>query len=534
MISNVEDCPIDLCRKKIVVGSVLGIYGLNYPISFWYVYGFSGDNITLISLDPNYQLIIDNPKIIQTDLSMVHYFQVQGIEPPTIPPNFIQHFYRNRYLSRKPKYGDIVLLETQFFTQRPYFILNFDPIANVHLALDISYNKLSFVPRSIDLNLAFCIYKVVSTKEMRKDIYLRAREYSNRLETKNYEPIRIFDEMICFTAQMNYLYEKTEQSNIKLRELTFVGDLENIQNELEELEPNTNTNYDMTNYDYFNYESLTQEDTIIYNAEDYYCSEYNNDLEDNILNFDKLYDEADFIYSTYSPADEGPNETIDFIDYCKTYNTPIEQPTASPILYYDPWLTQSICQLPSNIFPKCEDDIETSETDGQYLNRILNELNNKPVIRTDETADGTSYSSDSSFTPEDWYRKQIDLTISDETYESSSEDSIMSNDYTKNNYECIIETSCSSDDDDDIYTAPNPYYYDTSITVSSNSVDDNPNKPDLETNSPSNSEEVNMIDNQIQTTLTNETKQEVENHEEYDTINPDEIEPYHQERCSIM
>ena len=49
MISNksaisIEDCPIDLCRKKVTVGSVLGIYGLNYPISFWYVYGFNEEN----------------------------------------------------------------------------------------------------------------------------------------------------------------------------------------------------------------------------------------------------------------------------------------------------------------------------------------------------------------------------------------------------------------------------------------------------------------------------------------------------------
>lgn len=561
---SIGDCPIDLCRKKITVGSLIGVYGYNYPISYWYIYGFNGDNVTLIGLDNDYNLLIDKPKIVQTDMSSIQYFEVGNAPIIDVPANYILHYYQNRYRDKKPKYGDVVLLETQFITYKPYMILNYDPLSNVHLVKSLCYDLYERWTRNTDLNLAFCHYRVVSTKELRRDIHNRSQEIRNNLERKNYEQINILDQIIEFTAHMNYIYEKTDLTNIKLRELDFLDNLELIPQEYSKEmidEKQTYLEADIENQ--LNQNDENPLDYLLHysSRENSIDCEYNyfieNDLEETYIG------QSPRLFLEDSPK---KNDYIELFDSDEIRRND-EEAISSPILcgssddeviydwredkingnetvlnnYYNPWITKAIIDIDQII-----EISNQSKTDENYINNLVMSLKgNEPKVVVYSLDDNGDCYSESSYCPDDWYKStyffekgdgepEIEYSCDrkDESYQSSSSE----------DDECLITTSyeCNSE----------TIEYDNSITceesVSSTYEEYEANEDinnhlefdlRLESEDEMISQESDVLEQQ-NPQPEQITPQQKENGE-YDEVGLDEIEPWneddHQQRgCSIM
>jgi len=559
---TIEDSPIDLCRKKITVGKIIGVYGMNYPISYWYVYGFNEENVTLIGLDNNFNLFLENPKIVQTDTSSFQYFEVNYADTIYIPQNYIQHYYQNRYIQKRPKFGDVVFLETQFNTQKPFIIINYDPLSNVHLASSLCYDLYQRWVKTVDLNLSFCKYFVVSTKELRRDIFNKSREIRNNLERRDYEQLNILDQIIEFTAQMSYLCEKTDFSNIKLRELDFLDNLEEIPEEIEKIEYSEDEieplfeQYENNPLDYlYNYESsLEMGDCVseesadpepnraeyIEIVEPLFNNNYLEDLEFGVPFYYNSQSEINNNLSHYnwgSINEDEPNwdNSLEMPDLENQLNV------LQSVSFYDPWTTKQVVDI--------EDIVELNKknTDEEYLNKLVNSLkSNEPLIveySPDDMGDYNSVSntefypsyisnddlddsmSHDSFCPEDWYNKKfhfeeenihVSFELEDESYDSSS---------SLEDRECIINTSSDDECQSEIIL------YDREISCNSISKSD-------EADESIQNEIVEPIFKTLEVEKEYSEPLEAKTDEldkDYDEIAQDEIEPFMEKSgCSIM
>ena len=95
-----ERMPIDFFdNKKLIVKSIIGVYGAFYPLSFWYVYSVDDFTVTLIGLDNEYEPLLINPKFIQCELSLIHFYVMFYPDEHSIVinQNYFQNFYQNLY-----------------------------------------------------------------------------------------------------------------------------------------------------------------------------------------------------------------------------------------------------------------------------------------------------------------------------------------------------------------------------------------------------------------------------------------------------
>ena len=234
-----ERMPIDFFdNNKLIVKSIIGVYGAFYPISYWYVHSFDENTVTLIGLDNNYDLLLIHPKFIQCEINLLHFYVMFYPDEHNIVinENYFQNFYQNRIITKKPRYGDLILVETNNKNYTPFFILNYDPLGGSHLVSEIDYsNMFNYSSRNHSILLDLSVYKIVSNKELRRDIVEKSKCIKRSLEKCYYERLNIFDEICSFNSQMNYLVEKSEKCEMRLVELDFLNTEDLVIQPLEDL-----------------------------------------------------------------------------------------------------------------------------------------------------------------------------------------------------------------------------------------------------------------------------------------------------------
>ena len=102
----------------------------------------------------------------------------------SIEQNYLNNFYQNRItLNKKPRYGDIILLESYYedcftFLPVPFFVLNYDPLSGSHLLFEISYTTYDFHKKNNqNLVLELCSFNIISNKEIRRDIIEKQKKH---------------------------------------------------------------------------------------------------------------------------------------------------------------------------------------------------------------------------------------------------------------------------------------------------------------------------------------------------------------------
>jgi len=305
--------PIDRNSKKKLLGRVISICDVYYPLSYWYVYDSNEFTVTLIGLDNEYKPFINNPKIIQIELGYIQYNVISVETEVVIEQNYLKNFYQNRItLNKKPRYGDIILLESFYedcftFLPVPFFVLNYDPLSGSHLLFEISYTNYDFYEKhNQNLILELCDFNIISNKEIRRDIIEKQKKIKLSLEKSNYNELNNFDEIIRFNVQMNFLSEKTQLNEMKLIDLDFLRneklDCLEIEKEYQPMynywETNTIINNDILSCYYQNNDENYINNFI--NNEDYRLlyTYNNNDLI-------KLYDSDDEINLKNSETFDG-------------------------------------------------------------------------------------------------------------------------------------------------------------------------------------------------------------------------------------
>ena len=273
-------------KKNLSLGNIISICDVYYPLSYWYIYDINEFTVTLIGLDNCYKPFIDNPKVIQIEIRLINYNIITTETKVVIDQTYLHYFYQNRItLNKKPRYGDMLLIETQYDSFStlypiPFFVLNYDPLSGSHLLFEISYSKLDFYKKhNENLILELCNYTIIFNKEIRRDIIEKCKKIKYSLENSNYAELTRFDEFIRFNAQMNYISEKIQLNEVKLIDLDFLTNekLDCLEIEKEYNEPVNNYNYWETN-------------TIInYNNDENYINTLINYCETN-TNYDNLYD----------------------------------------------------------------------------------------------------------------------------------------------------------------------------------------------------------------------------------------------------
>jgi hypothetical protein len=63
----------------------------------------------------------------------------------------------------------------------------------------------------------------VSNKELRRDIFEKSKKMHQMLQTTNYNELMRIDDIIEFQAKMDYLAEKSQKCEMKLKELEFLN-----------------------------------------------------------------------------------------------------------------------------------------------------------------------------------------------------------------------------------------------------------------------------------------------------------------------
>jgi hypothetical protein len=232
-----ERMPIDFFEKKeLLIGSIIGIYGTYYPISYWNVHNLDEDILTLIKLDKNYMPLLIEPEMIQIEKSLINFFIVSNFNNLVIPYNYFQSYYQNRIIQKKPRYGDLILLKNNINDYDLFRILNFDPITGSHLCVEANYsNQQNYYSRNHSILLNLSIFSVVSTKELRRDIIEKSKQLKLSLSKSNYERLKFLDDYLLFKDIMNYLEEKSHQNEIRLNELVFLNGENNEAQPLQDL-----------------------------------------------------------------------------------------------------------------------------------------------------------------------------------------------------------------------------------------------------------------------------------------------------------
>ena len=214
---------IDVEKNKLKVGNVIGVSGIYYFTQNWYVSSLDDYSATLVGLDEKYKPFAI-PKVINVETNLIQYYIISKQNKKIkINQSYINQFYKNRNLVKKARYGDIILIETVCGTQVPFYVLNYDPISGSHLVYEIHFSEFNCCNNSKSIILDLCRFKVVSSKELRRDIFEKSKKIQQSLQTSNYNELTRIDDIIEFQARMDYLADKSQKCEMQLRELEFLN-----------------------------------------------------------------------------------------------------------------------------------------------------------------------------------------------------------------------------------------------------------------------------------------------------------------------
>lgn len=214
---------IDVEKNKLKIGNVIGISGIYYRAQNWYVSSVDDYSVTLVGLDDNYKPL-ETPKVLNVEINLIHYYLISKTNKKLkIDQSYLNQFYKNKGSVKKAKYGDIILLETVCGTSVPFYVLNYDPISGSYLVYEILFSDMDYKNSTKSLILELCQFKVVSTKELRRDIFEKSKKMHQMLQTTNYNELMRIDDIIEFQAKMEYLAEKSQKCEMKLKELEFLN-----------------------------------------------------------------------------------------------------------------------------------------------------------------------------------------------------------------------------------------------------------------------------------------------------------------------
>jgi hypothetical protein len=200
----------NIYHRQISDGCILCIYGDYYLSSYWYVYEKDKNNLlTIIQLDTHYKPTINPSKILKVKAKDIDYMIISNPKSKlnfinkevNIPSNFFKNYYNNRLNTKLPKYGDILLVEQNFFSYGAFFVLNYEPHNYSYLIYNINKCKTE----SIFIEL--CKYTTITTKELRRQIYDKSEKIRIKNRNTNYEILNQIDERIYFQTKMNYLFD---------------------------------------------------------------------------------------------------------------------------------------------------------------------------------------------------------------------------------------------------------------------------------------------------------------------------------------
>lgn len=314
-------------QKNYCIGSVVSICDTYYPLSYWYIYGFSSDTYTLIALDNNLKPIM-GPKamMIKIDRNDV---ELKLVQDPTqaftpkykevfIPSYFIFEYYQNR-CGINLKYGDIVMVETQYMTYQPFFILNKEDES--HILYDMGNKEYRYDTAVTNLYMPFTHFNIVSSLKLRAELIEKAQFVQKRLKDNNYSQIDFIDQYIKFTNEIDYIMEKEELSIVDNLIDSSVGSLNNLMEELsledhneensfnQYFEPISLDQYSFPNYETFDMwncnepisptfsdvinQPITDEDYIRNLKNTVLYLEYQNNDEQTSYSQESFYDDAD-------------------------------------------------------------------------------------------------------------------------------------------------------------------------------------------------------------------------------------------------
>jgi hypothetical protein len=214
---------IDVEKNKLKIGNVIGISGIYYRAQNWYVSSVDDYSVTLVGLDDNYKPL-ETPKVLNVEINLIHYYLISKTNKKLkIDQSYLNQFYKNKGSVKKARYGDIILLETICGTSVPFYVLNYDPISGSYLVYEILFSDMDYKNSTKSLILELCQFKVVSNKELRRDIFEKSKKMHQMLQTSNYNELMRIDDIIEFQAKMEYLAEKSQKCEMKLKELEFLN-----------------------------------------------------------------------------------------------------------------------------------------------------------------------------------------------------------------------------------------------------------------------------------------------------------------------
>jgi len=216
---------IDVEKNKLKIGNVIGVSGIYYFTQNWYVSSLDEYSVTLVGLDEQYKPL-SIPKVINVETNIIQYYIISKLNKKIkIDQSYVNQFYKNKSLLKKARYGDIVLIETVYGTYVPFYVLNYDPISGSHLVYEIHFSdsNLNNNNNSKSVILELCRFKVVSSKELRRDIFEQSKKMHQSLTKSNYNEFTRIDDIIEFQTRMEYLAEKSQKCEMQLRELDFLN-----------------------------------------------------------------------------------------------------------------------------------------------------------------------------------------------------------------------------------------------------------------------------------------------------------------------
>ena len=336
-------------EHSIPEGSIIGVYGRFYKLSIWYVYAYYNQNITLIQLDENYKLL-ENPVILMVSSEDLDYYIIDwDVNYITIPINYLSNYFKSNKPLFKLRYGDIINLSDNKDYYSIFFVMNFDPVTNTYMILDMNENKQK---KYYAINIGLCNYYILSRKELRSNIINKSKEFIKRYIIDCYDTLDVIDENIYVKTQMNFLLEKSYCANLYPLSFDFInGKLDTIKNDLEQYENNIetyNSQIDNTNIDNDEWKQIFTKTTNknrcdIYD-EDYIkkiklsssaldnnildyinttlCDDFNRIIEPNI--FTPLQHPIVKIYSAYDEGEMYDEDVYKYTSNFKSYNDFIE------------------------------------------------------------------------------------------------------------------------------------------------------------------------------------------------------------------
>ena len=202
----------NIYHRQISKGCILCIYGDYYPSSYWYVYEKDKYNLLTIirlELDICYKPSTNPRTILKLKAKDIDYMMISNPKNKNnfvkievdIPQTFFKNYHENRLTTKLPKYGDILLVEKNFFSYGAFFVLNYEPHNYTYLIYNIATGKTE------NVYIEMCKYNTISTKELRREIYNKSVKIKYRHINTDYEIFNKIEEKVYFQTKMNYMFD---------------------------------------------------------------------------------------------------------------------------------------------------------------------------------------------------------------------------------------------------------------------------------------------------------------------------------------